>query len=269
MRTLVASGYLGVCLATGLLWQIVVQIKLLAWLPDFPTYDLLAMLAAVTAVGATPLGVRGMDRRSERKVAWGLGSLFMLFALLHAGLAAKSASLAVQAWRDTVLWPTVLLGAAACLLMKPPGARVFSVAAIAWSLGAACVSLFATWYAPSLGEATPLATYRFLLYEAGVSAALLTLAWGHEHWLARQNNTRSLGALALLALVTPLIAVALLKLGPQFLEIRLPLLLFSVFGVRLVGCFVFSQRYYLEAIPDERAMLSQEKTLGEDRASPS
>jgi hypothetical protein len=75
-------GWFGCALSAGLLLQIAIQIRALGWLPDFPVYIALAVLAglaAICGVGAP------FHRQSRWAVAMAL--LFVVSAEGHAILA--------------------------------------------------------------------------------------------------------------------------------------------------------------------------------------
>lgn len=175
MVRLLSAGYLCLVLATGLLVQIVVQIKLVGWLPDFPAYDAFALATGLFALIVAPSALIAFHRVRVQSAAVMCGVLFAALTLLHAGLAAKSSSLAVQQWRDIVLWPTLITGLAACLLLVR--LRPALVLTIVWMLGEAFVAIFAAWYAPSFGEATNFATYRYILFQVLLTTAVVTAAW--------------------------------------------------------------------------------------------
>src|SRR4051812_30334429 len=99
-------SHLACALATGLLLQIAVQIRALHWLPDFPIYIALALLAGAAAI----CGV-GAPFRNRSIVGAVLGVVFLICAEGHAALA-LSESLAMERWRDLILWPALICGLA-------------------------------------------------------------------------------------------------------------------------------------------------------------
>lgn len=168
-------GWIGIALATGLLLQIVVQIRWLQWLPDFPIYPALAMLASAVALFAMPLAaLRG------GRPAWTSGAVFVALAIAHAALAAVASSSALEWWRDVVLWPALVAGIAACALTAPR--RPITPLAI-WCLGEAAVTILACWYAPSRGESYSLRAYQYVLI-----GGLATVAFGSPRlWLEQMR----------------------------------------------------------------------------------
>src|SRR5215211_7336032 len=101
-------GWIGCALATGLLLQIGVQIRWLRWLPDFPIYLALALVAggAAVAAGAFLSAAAARKRSTGRPPLWlqiaAIGG-FALLAIFHAALAARASSSAVEWWRNALL----------------------------------------------------------------------------------------------------------------------------------------------------------------------
>jgi hypothetical protein len=241
-------GHLALCLATGLLVQIVAQIKLLMWLPDFPTYDALALVAGVFAlIASLSLLPSRHVRHPLTTCLWGV--LFVALALSHAGLAAKSASLVVQQWRDIALWPTLVSGLAACLVLPFPQRSIASRLLIIWTLGEAFVAIFAAWYAPSFGEATNFATFRYLLYQMLITTAAVGATWFATP-AANATRTR-LARLALVSIVTCLTAVALMLFSGPIGNALLALLL-----LRFVVTLYFVYQLLQETQTDKEMSLS-------------
>lgn len=153
-------GWLANALAAGLLLQIAMQIRLLGWLPDFPIYLALALLAGIAAmVGVfTPF-------RSRPKVAALLALVFLAAAETHAALALNDSS-AMERWRDRILWPTLVCGLGSCLML---GQRWPRSLLLIWTLGEATAAILGCWYAPSLGESPTLRANRYVLIAGGIS----------------------------------------------------------------------------------------------------
>lgn len=164
-------GWIGTTLAVGLLLQIAVQINALHWLPDFPVYLGLALLSAVAAVVAAPVASVAMARKSltpgdaPRWLRVLALAGFAAAALIHAVLAARSSSSALEWWRNVLLWPALLCGIVACVLAGPSWQSLLFL----WPLGEGVASLLASWYAPSLGESQSLQAYQSVLLTALVS----------------------------------------------------------------------------------------------------
>lgn len=202
-------GWIGCSTATGLLLQIALQIQWLHWLPDFPIYPALALLAGGMAMVAAPmLFVRSASKSAARG---GKGKYFAkllllagfaLLAIVHAALAARSSSTAVEGWRNLLLWLALLAGLAACVLtFRWPKALLST-----WSLGEAAVAILACWYAPSLGESHSLRAYQYVLVAALLTALALIPVWltGREwtQW-PLWGTLLATAALPLICLVQP------------------------------------------------------------------
>ena len=181
MRTLAS---ISCCLAAGLLVQIAVQIKLLRWLPDFPAYDALAITAGVICPFVLPLVWTARRRAPQRALFSGLLfssvlAMFLLLAVAHAVLAARSSSTAIQAWRNLALWPALGFGMASCLMLEPAravGRTAHFRGGLMWSLGEAFAALIAAWCAPSFGESTNLATYQYVIFQTLLTWMIVMMA---------------------------------------------------------------------------------------------
>jgi len=168
MRMLARLGWIGTAIATGLLLQIAVQIKMLQWLPEFPVYLGLAMLAAVAAsLAALPLMLtKGLPpRRPSWRRTLAIAGLVPLTMVVHTLLAAKSSSSAVEWWRNVALGPALFAGAVACVLTGPGWKSLFAL----WPLGEGAAAILACWYAPSSGEAQSMRAYQYVLVAAVIS----------------------------------------------------------------------------------------------------
>lgn len=175
-------GWIGTALAAGLLLQIAVQINALHWLPDFPVYVALAMLAAVAAGLAAPALMlrKGLPpRRPSWRRMLAISWFVPVTMVVHGLLAAKSSSSTLEWWRNIALWPALLAGATACVLTGPRGKSLL----ILWPLGEAAASILACWYAPSSGESQSLRAYQYVLIAAMISLlALLPVAISGPRW---------------------------------------------------------------------------------------
>jgi hypothetical protein len=190
-------------LATGGFLLVALEVKLLGWLPDFPVG---LGAAVVLAIAATAGGLRFAS--AEHRVRSHVVSymVFLAFALIHAGLAVNGSSLAIQQWRDSLFWPTVVAGVFAQATYG--GIRSLGVA---WCLGEAFTLLFAAWYGPSFGESTAWATYGPFL---GLSVVTLMV----QTSLAAESPRRARWiVLACTALLAPVLAatVCLLVIQPH------------------------------------------------------
>jgi len=229
MPMLERLGWIGTAISAGLLLQIAVQINGLHWLPDFPVYLGLALLAGGTAVGASLLLFAAAASKSARSgsspapfwvrmlVIGGFASL----AIVHAVLAVGSSSTAVEWWRNAMLWPAALAGISVCVLTGPRWKSLL----VLWPLGEAAAALLGCWYAPNSGESHSLRAYQYVLAAALISAAVLLPAILFD---ARCRRSWSLWGFAAASLAMPLVcllqpdtahaqgflsAVALLRLG--------------------------------------------------------
>jgi hypothetical protein len=170
-------GWLACCVATGLLLQIAVQIKLLSWLPDFPVYDMLASFPAIIVVWAVP-----MCLWRANKAQCIVAGLFFALTITHFALTLLSSSSLYLYWRDVMYWPTLALGLATCWMTAPAaechGKRsLLSVPSFVWTLGEAFTSPAAILVATSAGESTNSATYRFVIYAAWLTTFFTMAVW--------------------------------------------------------------------------------------------
>jgi hypothetical protein len=195
MRTRLA--WIGCTLAAGLLLQIALQIRALHWLPDFPIYLALAILAAAVAVPAAPLAV---IRRPW--LVWISSASFLVLAVVHAVLAIMSSSTAMEWWRDLILWPALAAG----IVLSLPLSRSWPASArTIWSLGEGGASLLACGYAPSFGETHSLRAYEYVLF----SGVITMLVAGSHVW---QQRKRSLAWVHATVLIGPTAIMLLLCL---------------------------------------------------------
>lgn len=148
-------GWIGCSFASGCLLQVATQIHALHWLPDFPIYLFIAILAGGMALVATPVAVM----RSSWPV-WLCGGAFVLLAATHAVLAGMSSSSVLEWWRNVVFWPTLVAGLTTCFLISRSW---LATSCATWSLGEAAATLLACWYAPSFGESQSLRAYQTAL----------------------------------------------------------------------------------------------------------
>jgi hypothetical protein len=220
-------GWIGTALATGLLLQIAVQINALHWLPDFPVYLGMAMLSAAVAVLAAPIAAVAAARGTQspgKAPRWphrlALAG-FAAAAAIHAVLAARSSSSALEWWRNVALWPALLCGIAACVLASLKWQPLLFL----WPLGESVASLSASWYAPSLGESQSLRAYQYVLIAALVSVlSLLPGVIAQPRWRGSWSlwtYVLASVALAVVCFVQPdteraqplMLSVGLLRLG--------------------------------------------------------
>lgn len=194
-------GWIGVALATGLLLHIAVQIQRLHWLPDFPLYPGLALLAGGVALLSVPMLVpsaAGNSAPSWWRIAATAG--FAPLAICHAVLAANASSSAIEWWRDALLWPALLVGVAACWSNKP----TWQTLPLVWSLGEAAVAVLACWYAPSWGESQSWRAYQTVIAAAFISfVALLPVVIAS----ASLRKSWALWGFAIASLALPLICL--------------------------------------------------------------
>jgi hypothetical protein len=199
-------GWIGTALAAGLLLQIVVQINALHWLPEFPVYLALAMLAAVSAGLAAPalMLTKGLPpRRPSWRRTLAIAGFVPVTMVIHGLLAAKASSSAIEWWRNVALWPALLAGATACVLTGPGWRSLLFL----WPLGEAAACILACWYAPSFGESSSWRGYQYVLVAALITAAfLLSLGLLEPRWRRRWSLWLLLAAtfaLPLICLIQP------------------------------------------------------------------
>ena len=183
-------GWIAAALAAGLLLQIAVQINMLHWLPDFPVYLGLALLAAATALAAAPLALVSTPQQASAATARPVVPLWLprlivsassVLAIAHAALALGSSSTAIEWWRNAALWPALLMGVSTCVLTGPRWKSLL----IILLLGEGAAALLGCWYAPNSGEPQSLRGYQYVLAAALVSVVALLAAIAAEPRLCR------------------------------------------------------------------------------------